>query len=106
MMLQDWKNPSEFAKYEKKLDIEKDGGWNILDHSFTLSKEDLKNMQVISQVDYKFILTKLNHQLFLFDQHAVDERVQLEKFQRQLFGIDGRERNILSKKVSEKWEMV
>ncbi|KAI7853459.1 hypothetical protein BDC45DRAFT_570237 [Circinella umbellata] len=47
-----------------------------------LSKEDLKDAQVLGQIDNKFILIKLNtngRQLLLVDQHAADERVQLER---------------------------
>ncbi|KAG2225617.1 hypothetical protein INT45_013728 [Circinella minor] len=47
-----------------------------------LNKEDLKGAQVLGQIDNKFILIKLNtngRQLLLVDQHAADERVQLER---------------------------
>ncbi|KAI8141470.1 histidine kinase-like ATPase [Fennellomyces sp. T-0311] len=45
-----------------------------------LAKEDLKAAAVLGQVDNKFILIKLqNQQLLLVDQHAADERVQLER---------------------------
>ncbi len=38
-------------------------------------------MEVINQVDSKFILAKTGTLLLLFDQHAVDERIQLEALQ-------------------------
>ncbi|KAI9274369.1 hypothetical protein BDA99DRAFT_497332 [Phascolomyces articulosus] len=49
-----------------------------------LEKESLKDAKVLAQVDNKFILIKLlnaghRHQLLLVDQHAADERVQLER---------------------------
>ncbi|KAI9497884.1 histidine kinase-like ATPase [Zychaea mexicana] len=45
-----------------------------------LNKEQLKGAKVLGQVDNKFILIKLNAgQLLLVDQHAADERVQLER---------------------------
>ncbi|KAL8810314.1 MAG: hypothetical protein Q9223_007780, partial [Gallowayella weberi] len=53
--------------------------------SAKLSKEALKNAQVIAQVDKKFILVSMpanppNHQhvLGLIDQHAADERIRVE----------------------------
>ncbi|KAI2474793.1 DNA mismatch repair protein [Pyrenophora tritici-repentis] len=62
--------------------------------SSRLSKEGLKNAQVISQVDKKFILVKMQSfaseqeakagLLVLIDQHAADERVQVESLFREL----------------------
>ncbi|KAG9190459.1 hypothetical protein G6011_08547 [Alternaria panax] len=62
--------------------------------SSRLSKEGLQNAQVISQVDNKFILVKMQDStqvkdaraglLVLIDQHAADERVQVESLLGQL----------------------
>ncbi|KAK1908432.1 hypothetical protein P3342_009281 [Pyrenophora teres f. teres] len=62
--------------------------------SSRLSKEGLQNAQVISQVDKKFILVKMQSLaseqeakaglLVLVDQHAADERVQVETLFRDL----------------------
>lgn len=45
----------------------------------------LNSMQVVSQLDRKFILTSIQSQtsslLFAIDQHAADERIQLEKLE-------------------------
>jgi DNA mismatch repair protein MLH3 len=68
---------------------------NTTSISSKLSKESLQNAQVISQVDKKFILVKMkntshshDHQaddmLVLIDQHAADERVQVESLFEQL----------------------
>ncbi|USP76671.1 hypothetical protein yc1106_03945 [Curvularia clavata] len=68
---------------------------NTLSSASRLSKESLKNAKVISQVDNKFILVKMqnaslgpnqkiNDMLVLVDQHAADERVQVESLFSQL----------------------
>jgi DNA mismatch repair protein MLH3 len=51
-----------------------------------LSKEDLRNAEVISQVDKKFILVKMplpesddGYMLVIVDQHAADERCRIEE---------------------------
>jgi DNA mismatch repair protein MLH3 len=62
-----------------------------------LSKESLVNVEVVAQVDKKFILTKMLSSsgannpedtpkilLVLIDQHAADERIQVETLFRQL----------------------
>ncbi|ORX60132.1 hypothetical protein BCR36DRAFT_408495 [Piromyces finnis] len=66
---------------------------NFLNHKVIFDKEYLKNLQVIGQADQKFIVCKLlNYKnkeqvnkkkyfsdlLVLLDQHAIDERIQLE----------------------------
>lgn len=66
---------------------------------FKLSKSIFKQLQVIRQVDRKFILVtgrNPENQYFLMcvDQHAADERIRLEKFEEQVFGSSGRERNV------------
>lgn len=65
-----------------------------------VSKETLRDAKVIAQVDYKFILIKTSfldgkghsenaddqaERLFLIDQHAADERIQLEGLMQSFF---------------------
>lgn len=63
------------------------------DHKFT--REDLKNSELIAQVDRKFLLVKLNDPsssissgctLLMIDQHAASERVRVERFLKDLSG--------------------
>jgi DNA mismatch repair ATPase MutL len=49
-----------------------------------LTSESLKQASVIAQVGAKFILLKTGSQLLCVDQHAADERVRLESFERDL----------------------
>ncbi|EKD16469.1 DNA mismatch repair protein [Drepanopeziza brunnea f. sp. 'multigermtubi' MB_m1] len=56
-----------------------------------ISKEALKNAEVVSQVDVKFILVKLrsfpsrdDNMLVLVDQHAADERIRVETLMEEL----------------------
>lgn len=44
-----------------------------------ITKQQLAQVQVIGQVDNKFILGRFEGTLIAFDQHACDERVQLEQ---------------------------
>ena len=62
-----------------------------------VSKAALASAQVIGQVDNKFILLRLSHsfgkeadasRLVLVDQHAADERCQLEDLMRSYFAVD------------------
>ncbi|KAG9128271.1 DNA mismatch repair protein [Ceratobasidium sp. 392] len=59
--------------------------------SDTFSAGDLKNAQVVAQVDTKFIaclLQRPDRTLALIDQHAADERVRVEKYLKRLcFGF-------------------
>lgn len=60
-------------------------------HDFTISKQALKQIKVINQVDLKFILCLVPSEtsgstLVVVDQHAADERVQLEKWWIDFFG--------------------
>lgn len=80
-----------------------------------MSKDVLKKMRVINQVDTKFILAKegdmlytsssghlLSHGLttpcrsYILDQHAVDERIGLEKLESEAWGSDGEPANVSS----------
>jgi DNA mismatch repair ATPase MutL len=49
-----------------------------------VTKEMLNSVEIINQVDRKFIAAKLGDILVMFDQHAVDERVKLEELEEQL----------------------
>ena len=44
----------------------------------SLSKINIKKWRIIAQVDQKFIVCRLDHEIFLIDQHAADERCRLE----------------------------
>lgn len=70
-----------------------------------LHKSVLDHMTFVRQVDRKFILVAVKQShgsqedggsdlLLCIDQHAADERVRLEKLEVELFGDDGRSRNI------------
>lgn len=65
---------------------------------FLISKEDLKHLELISQVDSKFLITKLPERglVFIMDQHAVHERILLEKFFLEVF------QNIESQTLADK----
>ena len=45
-----------------------------------LTKTDFSKMKVIGQFNKSFIITKLENNLFLIDQHAADEITRFEKF--------------------------
>ncbi|RLN80714.1 hypothetical protein BBJ28_00003523 [Nothophytophthora sp. Chile5] len=63
-----------------------------------ISKSVLATLQVIRQVDRKFILAKASTPrgslLLCIDQHAADERVRLESLEAAVFGPDGSQRNV------------
>lgn len=70
-----------------------------------LHKSVLDQVAFVRQVDRKFILVSVKQAdgagkghdsdlLLCIDQHAADERVRLEKLELELFGADGRSRNI------------
>ncbi|XP_060521069.1 mismatch repair endonuclease PMS2 isoform X2 [Cylas formicarius] len=46
-----------------------------------ITKNDFKNMEVIGQFNMGFIVTKLNDDLFIVDQHATDEKYNFELLQ-------------------------
>lgn len=52
---------------------------NLLQIPQRLHKECLKDAEIFGQVDCKFIAIKVEHTLLMVDQHAADERVQLER---------------------------
>ncbi|CAH0493973.1 unnamed protein product [Peronospora farinosa] len=68
------------------------------DRAVTISKATLAKLQVICQVDRKFILvqadTSQGKLLLCIDQHAADERVLLEKLEADMFGHDGSLRRV------------
>lgn len=47
----------------------------------TIHKEDIPNLRFINQVANKFLAVSLGNTLFMCDQHAVHERIRLEKLQ-------------------------
>ena len=49
-----------------------------------LTRDDLREFHVVGQVDKKFILLRLGNQIIGFDQHAVDERINVERMYMQL----------------------
>ncbi|KAJ3297203.1 DNA mismatch repair protein [Borealophlyctis nickersoniae] len=68
------------------------GGVQADEISETIAKSDIANLQVIAQVDNKFIACKLAQPQFeksdllvMIDQHAADERVRLEALLANLF---------------------
>jgi DNA mismatch repair protein MLH3 len=50
-----------------------------------LTKETLQNAEVIAQADLKFVLARAGDMLIAVDQHAADERVQLERLEREIY---------------------
>lgn len=57
-----------------------------------LKKDDLQQSIVISQIDCKFVLMKAGSKLALVDQHAADERVQLETLKAAVITSQGQPR--------------
>jgi DNA mismatch repair protein MLH3 len=53
---------------------------NYIQEEITITKEMMKQMKVISQLDKKFIITKHQDFLFVIDQHAASERIRYENF--------------------------
>lgn len=45
-----------------------------------IQKQDLQKMQIIGQVDRKFIACRCNSLIYVIDQHAADERIRLERY--------------------------
>lgn len=63
-----------------------------------ISKSTLAKLQVIRQVDRKFVLvqadTPQGKLVLCIDQHAADERVRLEQLEEEMFGHDGSLRRV------------
>ena len=70
--------------------------------SFTFSKEMLKHVYIIGQVDHKFIacIFKGKNELVLIDQHAAHERIRLEKLLQQI-GYYKKEKNAIKNQVTK-----
>lgn len=47
-----------------------------------ISKEDFEKMEIIGQFNLGFIITRLNNDLFIIDQHATDEKYNFEQLQK------------------------
>lgn len=45
------------------------------------SKDMFKEMEIIGQFNLGFIITKLNSDIFMIDQHATDEKYNFEMLQ-------------------------
>lgn len=67
-----------------------------------ITKEMLQGMEVINQVDFKFILCRIGRSLYILDQHAVHERIRLEEMQEGIYGADGESRNVAVANVNVK----
>ena len=96
-VIQAWKNPVFGVPKERQLEAQTDAAMHIKQKKFnlgttklTFSKEDLGNIDVIGQVDEKFIactlltankLDERTRALILIDQHAAHERIRLEALQ-------------------------
>jgi DNA mismatch repair ATPase MutL len=52
------------------------------------TKEMLASAEVVSQVDYSFIIIKMGSLICAVDQHAADERISLEALEKALFHHD------------------
>ena len=72
----------------------------------SVKKESLNSMVFLNQIDRKFLLTTMDGILYILDQHAVDERIQVEKLSSILFGTSGTERNVNNKWIDcLRWEI-
>ena len=54
-----------------------------------LRREDLRDVVVLGQVDAKYIVARWRTLVLAFDQHAVHERIRLERLEDDVFGADG-----------------
>ena len=50
----------------------------------TITKKMLSDSKIIAQLDKKFILLKMDNILCIVDQHAADERIRLERHEKEL----------------------
>lgn len=72
----------------------------------TLSKSDLIGIRVLSQVDLKYILAATTSgRVYAFDQHAVHERIRLERLEDVVLGRGGAPRGLGQKLGSWRWEV-
>lgn len=53
--------------------------------STTINRQDLQQIRVIGQVSLKFILVMIQNKLQIIDQHAMDERIQVEQLFHDLY---------------------
>lgn len=57
-----------------------------------VTKDDINEMKIIGQADYKFIITFIDkgeyNKFFVIDQHAADERIHLEQLEDQLLFLN------------------
>jgi DNA mismatch repair ATPase MutL len=102
MMIKEWKNPCFPFVGSSILHA---GNSLLQQQQVQITKDMIQHMTVIQQVDRKFILTKLGSQLFILDQHAVDERIQLEQMQSQIFGKTGAEANVPVQNIQISFEV-
>jgi DNA mismatch repair ATPase MutL len=56
-----------------------------------ITKSILRELEVINQMDRKFILARARGVIYALDQHAVDERIRLEYLQQIVCGSNGQE---------------
>ena len=57
-----------------------------------LRREDLRDVVVLGQLDAKYIVARWRTLVLAFDQHAVHERIRLERLEADVFGADGTQR--------------
>lgn len=55
-----------------------------IENKKTIKKEDIEKLIVIGQFNRGFILVCLSNGLYILDQHAVDERINFEKYMKEL----------------------
>lgn len=76
--------------------------FNSIKH-LELTRSELKDFVIIGQVDKKFILVKYGDQIIGLDQHATDERINLEKMYENLIieSVKGKSKkfNMLENKI-------
>ena len=58
-----------------------------------LDREDMLEVEALCQLDNKYILAKWRSLVLVFDQHAVHERIRLERLENNVFGLDGTQHN-------------
>ena len=58
-----------------------------------LERADMAHVVALCQLDNKYILARWRSMVLVFDQHAVHERIRLERLENAVFGPDGTQRN-------------